>query len=249
MRAVNLLPEKHRPRQATGTNSNASYVLLGVLGLVVAAVLVYVMTVNSINSDRTAIADAQAATAQANAQADQLGAYGDFAKVKADRVTAVKNLAQGRSDWERMVRELAHVLPDGVWIQNASAADAGSDAAAAGGSGSTGSTAAATDPAATAAASTGPALTLQGCARDQAKVAETLVRLREMQGASDVQLDHSTRPDEAAASGDSAAAAGDCGVIEGHPTYEFQMSVAFEKTQPAGGGESGNVPARLGGGQ
>ncbi|MEA2449832.1 MAG: hypothetical protein QOG63_1764 [Thermoleophilaceae bacterium] len=241
MRAVNLLPEKNRPRKPSGSKNNASYVLLGALGLVVAAVLMFVITVNSINSDKTNIAEAQAAAAQANATADQLGAYGDFAKVKAQRVSAVKTLAQGRMDWERLVRELATVLPDDVWIQNAAATAPG---AAAAGSTSTSTSAA---PAADASA-TGPVLTLQGCARDQAQVAETLVRLREMQGAADVKLDHSTKPEAAAASSDSAAATGDCGVIRGAPGYEFQIAVTFEKPAPATDAP-GAVPARLGGGQ
>jgi Tfp pilus assembly protein PilN len=239
MRAVNLLPEKHRPRQSTGSKGRASYYLIGGLGLVVAAVLMYVVTVNSINSDKTDLAEAQAATAQANAQADQLGAYGDFAKVKAQRVSEVKQLAQGRMDWERLVRELATVLPDGVWIKNAAAAAPGAEAA------STGSSAAAApaDPTAT-----GPTLTLQGCARDQAVVAEMLVRLKQMQGATDVKLDHSTKPDAATATSDSAGPSTDCGVMGGQLTYEFQADVAFEKPA-ASTDETGNVPARLGGGQ
>jgi Tfp pilus assembly protein PilN len=238
MRAVNLLPEKHRPRQSTGSKGRASYFLIGGLGLAVAAVLMYVVTVNSINSDKTDIAEAQAAATQANAQADQLGAYGDFAKVKAQRVSEVKQLAQGRMDWERLVRELATVLPDGVWIKNAAAAAPGADSAA------TGAAAAApADPTAT-----GPTLTLQGCARDQAIVAEMLVRLKQMQGATDVKLDHSTKPDAATASTDSAGPTTECGVMDGEPTYEFQADVSFEAPAPSTD-EPGNVPARLGGGQ
>src|SRR3954451_13401908 len=125
MKAVNLLPEKHRPRRPTGGQRGSSHIVLGVLGAVVVAMLLYVLTANSINQAKTDIADAKAETARANAQADQLGGYGDFAKVKADRVEAVEQLAGTRMDWERLVRELAHVLPHGVWIQNASASDSG----------------------------------------------------------------------------------------------------------------------------
>src|SRR3712207_3894059 len=112
MRAVNLLPEKHRPRQATGGRSGSSYVLLGVLAEVVGGVLVYVMTVNSINSAKSDIASAKAGAARATAEAESLGAYGDFAQVKKQREGAVKQVAQSRLDWERLVREVAHVLPD-----------------------------------------------------------------------------------------------------------------------------------------
>jgi Tfp pilus assembly protein PilN len=235
MRAVNLLPEKHRPRRPSGAKNGSSYVLLGVLGLVVAAVLVYVMTLNSINSAQTDIAEAEAATVQANAQAEQLGAYGDFANVKAQRVAAVKDLAGGRVDWERMVRELAHVLPAGVWIMNASASASGTPEGSAAPSG---------DPSA---APTGPTLTLTGCAADQAQVADTLVRLRQLQGATDVTLDHSTKPEETGAASDSASSSGTCGATDGAANYDFQVAVTFEA--PASGDESDNVPARLGGGE
>ena len=164
MRAVNLLPEKHRPRRPTGGKSGSSYVLLGALGAIVVGVLLYVLTVNSINSSKTSIADAKAEAQRANAQADALGAYGDFAKVKAQREESVKQLAQQRVDWERLVRELAHVLPNGVWIASAQASDGSGDPAA-------GAASASPD------ASTGqPSLTLTGCAESQREVADTLVR-------------------------------------------------------------------------
>jgi Tfp pilus assembly protein PilN len=245
MRAVNLLPEKHRPRRPTGGQRGSSYVVLGVLGAVVVAVLLYVLTANSINQAKTDIATAKDEAARATAQADQLGAYGDFAKVKAERVAAVKQLAQSRMDWERLVRELAHVLPGGVWIQNASAADSPANATAAGGSSSSDSSA---DP------NAGPSLTVQGCAPDQRSVAVTLVRLRELQGAVDVKLDHSAAPTPGGAStggsvpaASGAGSSGDCGKTNGHDNYQFQALVSFEAPKPDSS-KPGSVPARLGGG-
>jgi Tfp pilus assembly protein PilN len=241
MRAVNLLPEKHRPRQATGGKQGSSYVLLGVLGAVVVAVLLYVLTANSINQAQTDIADANAAAAAANAQAQQLGAYGDFAKVKAQRVATVKQLATSRMDWERMVRELAHVLPSGVWIMNASAADTPANQSSSAPSSGT------SDP--STAAASGPTLTLQGCAEDQAKVADTLVRLKELQGATDVKLDHSaTQADAGTGNVPSGSGSADCGATNGKPNYTFQVAVSFEA--PTGDTyKPGAVPASLGGGQ
>ena len=239
MRAVNLLPEKHRPRQATGGKGGSSYILLGILGALVVAVLVYVLTLNSINGAKTDIAQAKADTTKARAEAEALGAYGDFANVKKERETAVRQLAQSRVDWERMVRELAHVLPEGVWIQSAEAAD--SAASLEGG---------ATDPAAAAVSS--PVLTVVGCAVDQHKVADTLVRLRTLQGAEDVKLDHSAQGDDPTAGtgssgGGSSAANGDCGLTDGTPNYSFQADVTLTAQVPAE--KPGTVPARLGGGQ
>jgi Tfp pilus assembly protein PilN len=247
MRAVNLLPEKHRPRRPTGGHRGSSYIVLGVLGALVIALLLYVLTLNSINESKTEIADAKAEAAQANAQAQQLGAYGDFAKVKADRVDSVKRLAQSRMDWERLVRELAHVLPSGVWIQNAAAADSPAGA-------SSGTTSApSTPPSGSAPASTGPSLTLQGCAENQRKVADTLVRLGEMQGAVDVKLERSATESESGGStggsvpAASGATGGDCGETNGTPNYAFQAVVSFEPPKPTTD-EPGRVPARLGGG-
>ena len=190
MKAVNLLPEKHRPRKPTGGQRKSGYVVLGALGAVLVGVLVYVLTLNSINSSKTKITEATAEAARLNEQANSLGPYGDFAKIKAERVQSVQQLAQGRFDYERLVRELAHVLPTDVWIVNAAASSVVADPTAA----------APTPGAPTVAPAGGPTLKLQGCARDQDQVAVTLVRLRELQGATDVSLDHSTRVADAGGS-------------------------------------------------
>jgi Tfp pilus assembly protein PilN len=244
MNAINLLPEKHRPRKPTGGKSNSGYIALGVLGLVLAGLLGYVLTLNSINSSKTKITEATAEAARLNDEANSLGPYGDFAKIKAERVASVKELASQRFDYERLVRELAHVLPSDVWLVNAAASDAPASSAAP----APGAAASATP-----ASAGGPTLNISGCARDQSQVAVTLVRLRELQGATDVELQHSTSGEEAAqgaASGasDSASAGGadtGCGETGGKPNYTFQASVKFA---PVTEEVPGKVPNRLGGG-
>ena len=245
MKAVNLLPEKHRPRKPSGGQGKSGYVALGVLGAVLVGLLVYVLTLNSINDSKTKITEATAEAARLNEQANSLGPYGDFAKIKAERVKSVEMLAQGRFDYERLVRELAHVLPTTVWLVNASASSVAPDSATAGTSG------APLPPAGAAAPASGPTLKLQGCARDQSQVAVTLVRLRELQGAVDVSLDHSTRGNDDSASAPAAPAGassgGDagCGTTDGKPNYSFEANVTF--APPAGPGPD-TVPDRLGGG-
>ena len=247
MKAVNLLPEKHRPRKPTGGQSKSGFVLLGVLGVVLAGVLVYVLTLNSINSSKTKITEATIEAARLNDQANSLGPYGDFAKIKAERVASVKQLAEGRFDYERMVRELAHVLPGDVWLVNAAASSAGADPAA--------PAATATTPAApTGVPAGGPTLKLQGCARDQGQVAVTLVRLRELEGATDVTLSHSTAGDDGTTPGSAAPApttastGGDqsCGETDGKPNYSFEANVTFAPQTSSS--EPAQVPDRLGGG-
>jgi Tfp pilus assembly protein PilN len=246
MKAVNLLPEKHRPRQSTGGSGKGGYVVLGVLGAVLVGVLVYVMTLNSINNSKSEITKATIEAGRLNEEANSLGPYGDFAKIKTERVQSVMQLAQDRFDYERLVRELAHVLPPDVWLVNASAADSSSSPTSATppATGATG--AAATPPA------SGPTLKLQGCARDQSQVAVTLVRLRELQGATDVSLDHSTRGEDVTGSSPAAAAAGSsaggdsgCGTTAGKPNYSFEADVTFA---PESGAQPTTAPNRLGGG-
>jgi Tfp pilus assembly protein PilN len=242
MKAVNLLPERHRPRKPTGGQSKSGFVLLGVLGVVLVGLLVYVLTLNSINSSKTKITEATAEAARLNDQANSLGPYGDFAKIKAERVASVKQLAEGRFDYERLVRELAHVLPNDVWLVNATASAAGQDPAS-------------VTPGVPAAPTTGgPSLKLQGCARDQGQVAVTLVRLRELEGATDVTLDHSTAgdpsstgtPSAPAPTGGASSTDQSCGATNGKPNYSFQADVTF--APQTGSSEPGKVPDRLGGG-
>jgi Tfp pilus assembly protein PilN len=242
MKAVNLLPEKHRPRKPTGGQGRSAHIALGVLGAVLVGVLVYVLTLNSINSSKTQIVEAKAEAIRLEAQANSLGPYGDFAKIKTERVRSVQSLAEGRFDWERLVRELAHVLPADVWLVNASASASGASA-----------TSSTTPSSGTAVPSAGPTLTVQGCARDQSQVAVTLVRLRELQGATDVSLDHSTRGEDptggtataAPAAGGGAPDTG-CGTTHGAPNYSFQASVTFAPSPPIS--TPGSVPGSLGGG-
>src|SRR3954462_491359 len=128
MKAVNLLPEKHRPRKPTGGQGKSGFVLLGVLGAVLVGVLAYVLTLNSINSSKTKITEATVEAARLTDEANSLGPYGDFAKIKTERVQSGKQLATQRFDYERLVRELAHVLPSDVWLVSAAASDTASEA-------------------------------------------------------------------------------------------------------------------------
>jgi hypothetical protein len=171
--------------------------------------------------------------------------------IKDQRVASVKQLADGRIDWERLTRGLARLLPDQVWLISASASATGNTSA--GGAGGAAPTTAGGD----AAASTGPKVQLVGCAPGHAAVAVTLVRLRELPGATDVALNSISRPQPvqqstatgtnqppaqaaAAASGDS-----DCGALHGQPAAKWDATVSFDaKASTAGKG----VPKSLGGG-
>ena len=238
MRPVNLLPQKNRPHQPSGNGSGSSYLVLGVLALFLAAVVGYVMQSNKITQGNSDVAAAQQKTAEARARTQQLGPFGNFAAIKQQRVASVRQLAESRFDWERSVREIAHLLPAGVWLRDFDATV--TPGAGGGASGANGETAWA-----------GPSIKLHGCAQKQPQVAVLLVRLREMKGVNDVKLSDSTRgddPENAAAAGDSAQGSDDCGTHRLRANYEFNAVVEFDAPQAVPTDKAANTPVRLGGG-
>ena len=153
--------------------------------------------------------------------------FGDFAGIKEARLTAVKSLATARIDWERLFRELAHVLPESVWLtefQSQSVeADGGGELQ--------------------------PTLTLKGCAKDHEQVADAMVRLRELHVAEDVELTSTLAGEKEEPTGFGAPAAaqqsddGGCGDY-----YTFEVSITMSTPTPAMTDTPEVVPARLGGG-
>lgn len=226
MRPVNLLPARYRPRKAGSGDSRTPYFALGGLALVVLAIFGYVTTANQVASRNSEIAQARQQIAAAQSQAVTFKEYGDFAAIKQQRLAAVQQLATVRMDWERVFRELAHVLPAGVWLTgfNGQAAAATSGA----GAGAT------TD-------SAGQTLSLTGCADSHRQIADVLVRLRELHVADDVELKQTLRATEGGAT---ATSGGDeaCGDF-----FTFQADVKLAIPGLAADAEQ-PVPARLGGG-
>ena len=230
MRPVNLLPESARPYVASSGKSTSTYAVLGVLALLVIGAVVYVTTTNTITSRKDTIQTAQAEQAQAQAKAASLQSYGTYSQIASTRIATVASLAVGRIDYERLMRETARVLPTGVWLSSLDA-EAG-----------TGTSSSTTPTSSSSGSSTGgPSVHLQGCAKSQTQVAETLVRLRAIHGSDDVDLNSSTRPIGAESS---AAGATGCG-----NNYSFDILVNLTGSEVNGAGDYGEkVPASLGGG-
>ena len=227
MRPVNLLPASDRRRRPVEPPPNASYIVLGVLAVLLLAAVTVVMTQNRITTNKAEIARAEQETQAAQAKIAELGPFGQFAQVKQTRLQSVTGLSSARFDWERLMRELALVLPEDVWITEANASSTGVTEGA--------------DPAATEAATGAPSVNLIGCAPSQPAVAEVMVRLRNLHRADDVQLAESA---EAAAS-EAAATTGGC-----DDSFQFDVTVSFSPAPaPEAQGERGKaVPADLGGG-
>ena len=227
MRPVNLLPASERVA-ASGSRPGSSYAVLGVLVVLLVGVVAYVLTANQVTSKKDELAAVTQEAQATQAKVAALGSFGNFASIKQTREQSVAQLAQARLDWERLMRELARVLPADVFLSNLdAAATASADAAGGSSGGSSDATA----------GSSGPTLKLAGCAPGHRDVATLMVRLRRLTRARDVNLTDSTSVEAAGGSG----SGGGCG-----RGSAFTVSVVFDPA-PATALEE-RVPAHLGGG-
>ena len=235
MKPVNLLPAQHRPKQATGSAAGSAYVVIGVLAALVLCIGAYVVTANRATERKDQTAEAKREVAQAESKLASLGRYGDFAKIAATRKASVSALSQTRFDWERFMRETAHLLPSGTWLTAVDASTTGDSA--------TGAAPAPTTPG----VDNKPGATLEGCAKRQPAVATLMVRLRKLHAVEEVNLEESAKSDESgSSSGSGVASTSDCGRY-----YKFSVKAVFTPTpaSPVGaGGGTEEVPASLGGG-
>jgi Tfp pilus assembly protein PilN len=225
VRAVNLIPDRHRRRVPGAGVKGGAYLVVGVLAVLLVMAVAYTLTANQANSRTTQAAEARQEAERYEARVAALGAYGNFSQIKATRVASVKQLAGARFDWERLLREISAILPNGSWLQEASASLTGEFEGSSGGADEEGK----------------PGITLHGCAPRQSEVAKLMVRLRQVYLVEDVQLTESARGD---ASGPPTV--NNCGSY-----LEFDLLVTFIASAPTGGeapAGAKRVPARLGGG-
>jgi Tfp pilus assembly protein PilN len=117
VRPVNLIPPEERHGERAPLRSGPfSYAIVAGLALALAAVSALVLTSNSISDRKAEVADLQAQEAEVKAQAESLGPFAEFASMAQAREQTVTSLAHSRFDWERVLRELALVIPDDVWL-------------------------------------------------------------------------------------------------------------------------------------
>ncbi len=228
MKAVNLIPTEHRRATASGNASGGAYAVLGVLAVLLVMAVAYVMTSNSVNDSKSKAEAASQEADAAESKTKQLGSFTDFASIKDQRLAAVTAAAQTRFDWERFMRELSRVMPDGSWISNTSASVTGDEVDT--------TSSASSDPAAVAV----PKANLVGCTPRQSEVARMMVRLEQMYRVTEVTLNESTRE-----SGSGVTTLQNCG-----PMYKFDLTVSFSPVPPPSEAPKGEtrVPASLGGG-
>jgi len=254
MKPVNLLPQNERAVKPAEGMSGSSYVVLGVLGVLLLAVLTFVFSQNQVNDRAGKIDKAEAEAQQAEQRATALGAFGSFASVKQQREESVRDLAKARFDWERFMRELALVLPAGTSLLDVSASTDGTTTSG----GASGSSAPAPAPTptgatdSTGAAAAGPKAQITGCALTQKRVATLLVRLGQLHGASDVELKESASDDSAGASASATTDSAGGGNTGCPPRkFKFDVTVTFAPADTPSADDDSKprkTPARLGGG-
>ncbi len=176
MNSVNLLPERKGAQRSLGGGSKRPVVILGAVCLVGALGF----WGHSARSEAAKLrTEVETATAERVALEAQLGtklAGQQRAALVVVRRGAVIALATGRINWERLVRDTAQVLPQGVWLAQINGEVA--EATAAGGR-------AATTPTPTA---TPKGLHLEGFALTHTKVALLLTRLAAVPGLGETRL-------------------------------------------------------------
>lgn len=214
MRPVNLIPEEDRPGTRKPTRSGPlAYIIVGGLVAALLGVTALVVTGNQISDREDEIAQIEGEVAAAEARAQELGPYTQFHLVREQRDATITSLADSRFDWERVMRELALVLPGDVWLTSLTASASPSVSPAGGSS------------VALRASIPGPALSLVGCAGGQNAVAGFVQALKDIDGVTRVGVQSSSSGGgEAAASG----SAGTASCSDGSFTAEFQMAVAFD---------------------
>jgi type II secretory pathway pseudopilin PulG len=263
MKPVNLLPESYRPRRPSGQAAGSSRIVIGLLAALLVMAVVYALSANQVNSRKSRISSAKSEVQRAQAQATSQSAFGTFHDMKQTRVTSVTALAGGRFDWERLMREVALVLPRGTWIldmttstgQAQSQASGGSTSSPPPSSSSSSSSSSAASASSGSASSTAnpnapatPTAHIIGCALHQNDVAVLLVRLRKLHRATDADLTESAKEDQqgSSATGEAAGSGGDtCG----DRRFKFDVTVTFSPaTVPSDLKGDGHVPVSLGGG-
>lgn len=216
----------------------SAYVLVGVLGALLVMLALYVLTANQVNDRKAQTAEAKRDAQAAEARLSSLGKFGDFTQIANTRKDSVAELSQGRFDWERFLRETAHVLPGDTWLTSIDATTVPS--------GATGGTVAGPGVS----DESQPGAKLEGCAKHQPDVAKLMVRLGELHRVTDVTLDESSRANSGATSASSGTDATSGNSESCGKYYKFKLKAVFELAPEPISATRGPkaVPARLGGG-
>lgn len=225
MKAVNLIPGEQRTGSGsiTGRSGGGALIVLAMVAGLAVLAFMYGSAHRQISSHAGEAASLTAQTEAVQARAGRLTPYTSFVSMAEQRMQTVSALVQSRFDWSHALHELGRVLPAGTSLSSlhGSVGGAGQTGATGASSTSTASLAAAGGtPASSTPPGSTPVFSLTGCATSQAVVAQMLQRLRLMDGATEVQLQSSTK----SGSGSSSGTGGSCPGND--PTFSVQITFA-----------------------
>jgi len=232
VRPVNLIPPEARRGEKAPTRTGAlSYVIVAVLAVALVGVTGVVLTNNQISDRKTEKSGLESQVAEAEARAERVSSFANFASLQQARAQTVDDLARSRFDWERVLRELAIVIPEDVWLTNLTAT-ASPAVQISSDSGSSSSS----DSGADLSSVQGPSLRIAGCGTGHEAVALFLAALRDIGGVTRVSVLSSDRPDPDSGGGGSAE---DCATRDF--ISKFEIVAAFDAVQV--GTSTGTPPA------
>jgi len=218
MRPVNLIPpEDRRGEKAPSRTGAIPYAILAVLAVGLFAVAAITVTNKQISDRQAEKSQLEAQQADAQARADALAPYAEFADTANARVETVTQLAESRFDWVRVLKELSLVLPDDVWLTDLSGSANPSAGVAPGGGGLADGLAV-------------PTLVIDGCATGHDAVAAFVETLKDIDGVTRVGVESSERGDDSDSSGGSSGSSGSAGVDCRTRNFiaSFSITVAFD---------------------
>jgi Tfp pilus assembly protein PilN len=237
MRPVNLIPPDERRGDSRSPTRMGPlvYIIVGALAVGLVGVVVVAVTSKQISDKQSEKQNLQVELDAATAKAQSLRAFADFRGVQEQRTATVASLAESRFDWERVMNELALVIPDDIWLVKLTGSvspqvqiEGGADIA-------------------TRDSVAGPALEIIGCGPSQDSVAGFLAALEDIDGVTRVGVRSSRRGEDNGAAAAPATAAGQSTTEDCRTKsfiYQFEIVVAFDAVPtPATATAAPGVPA------
>jgi Tfp pilus assembly protein PilN len=241
VRPVNLIPKEERRSESpfAGRSGGGVYVVLGVLGAAVLAVLAVVLTSNGITDRKDKLAELKRKQATAETAAAALRPYGTFVDLQKKRVETVDSLVNSSFNWGRVIRSLAKTIPSDVWLTTVKGTVAPGVELDTTGSGSGGSLEGLR------ANATSPAVELIGCTYTQDNVARMMVDMRNIADVTDVVLGKSERPESTQTQASGGGSSGECRTNYHITKFEI-LVVLGGAPSPATAASPGSTPSAVG---
>ncbi len=188
MRAVDLLPRDGERQRDGGSAGRLPLIVAagGVAAITIGAVVLFISASGSVSDTRTQLDSVEAAIARFPSGGQPVLAPAALTQERADRVAALGVALATRVPLDRLLRELAYVLPEDAWLTGLTVTAPATD-------GPTGASPGVPAPASTST----QGVTIEGATYSNRSVARVLARLAAMPSVDQVRLTATARRDPA----------------------------------------------------